>query len=469
MEQVKKNIDENKKNNITLKKHLMEICSEIEKVFEERKKKKINRNNPNENSIKIDIKEYSKFQSEIGKYKKKIEQKKKEIINTSDYNKIVTSENDYKYKYSKLLDLQQENELLSKMNNELAKQINDDKGGDKIKIRNDQIQEKLDNLKKTIEKLNKEIKKITKNIRNQKNQINELDQFTKKVQYNIEYEKSEREAENSNDDIEKKTNGELTKEIMQLKNTIDEIEKKKLNQEKINNESIKNQNKNIQNIQKEIEGIKIKIKLMNNDNRIKEHKIQEYKKIIELEKAQRLNQENNDKIQEEKKRKEMIRKKNFLEFHKKFFGSKGIGGDILESPTKKIYQKTTTNKDLSDNNNGNMWRYSNNKAPFHIKFNSKSQKRALTQGLNDYDLNNETDINNIEQPLIKSNNQNYLNTKKTNNETVADEIDNLKNDIMSALSNQDNNYNNEIKSSEDNIKIGGNRSPFQIKPFSSKK
>ena len=223
-----KNSDENRKINIILKKQLKEISTQIEELFIEQEKQK---NNKIKNSIdysnKIDIQEFTNFQSKIDRYKKKIESKQKEINNNFEYENIIKNENEYKSITSRLLSLKKENEILTKITKQLNDQLIEANGGSQINSQTVQMSEKLKFLKEEIKLMNDNSKILTKKIKVQNAEINELNQYISKVKSNIDYAKYEQEQANKKEDY---INDEkLLKKIIELKDEIKklEIEKKR--------------------------------------------------------------------------------------------------------------------------------------------------------------------------------------------------------------------------------------------------
>ena len=94
-------------------------------------------------SNKVDIQEFTNFQSKIDRYKKKIESKQKEINNNFEYENIIKNENEYKSIKSRLLNLKKENEILTKITKELNEQLIEVNGGPQINGQTVQMAEKL--------------------------------------------------------------------------------------------------------------------------------------------------------------------------------------------------------------------------------------------------------------------------------------------------------------------------------------
>ena len=91
-----KNNEENKKNNGLLKNQLKEICNQIEEVLSQEEARKNNKLQASmDKSNKVDIQEFTNFQSKINGYKKKIELKQKEINSNLEYGNIIKNENEY--------------------------------------------------------------------------------------------------------------------------------------------------------------------------------------------------------------------------------------------------------------------------------------------------------------------------------------------------------------------------------------
>ena len=156
MEKIKqKNIEENKKNNIALKQQLKIISSQIEEIFSQEENRKNNKlQNSLDKSNKVDIQEFTSFQSKIDNYKKKIESKKKEIRNNFEFESVIKNENEYKSIKSKLLSLKKENEILTKINKDLDVQFNEVNGGIQLEGKAVEISGKLKYLKEEIKLMN---------------------------------------------------------------------------------------------------------------------------------------------------------------------------------------------------------------------------------------------------------------------------------------------------------------------------
>ena len=149
------NNEENKKNNIALKKQLKEISAQIEDIFYQQEQKKNNKlQNSMDKSNKVDIQEFTSFQSQIDKYKKKIQSKQKEINNNYDFENIIKNENEYKSITSRLIDLKKENDILTKMNKQLKQQLDEVSGGAQLSGKTVQMSEKLRYLKDEIKLMN---------------------------------------------------------------------------------------------------------------------------------------------------------------------------------------------------------------------------------------------------------------------------------------------------------------------------
>ena len=521
MEQIKqKNYIENKKNNSILKSQLKEISSQIEQVLnlQEAKKKEVNFE---DSSIKIDIQSYTQFQSVIDKYKKANEAMRKEI-NLNQYENIINNENGYKRNLQILKKLEKENEYLTKVNKELQEKINETNSG--MEANGKQKNRELNNLKKEMKLINDSSKILKQNIKGQYIKIQSLDSEIKKIKSNIDYAKALQEKENNinngKDNVKendpnmilfKDLNEEqLLEKIKEYEGSIKKEEIEIKEQEKNYNNSIKKQNKIKSQIDSNIKILNIKIKQMKKGNKIRELKLKEIKKIQDMEQKKRIQIEQEKKKKEEKKRKEILKRKNYLEFQKKIkeLGLKGDDDDNPADERNNYYSHTSMEN--SDNNNylsqnrimpgtaknknyGNFSSYSNRNAPFSIKFKTNNNNRLYTQGHNDNE--NEMDNENYE---VETENNNG-----NNNGRVINEIDDLKNDIMDVLNkndenidekiekinkdkqitnDDDNEYENEDFNDENNdvndngningnnnadMKISGNRSPFNISPFNN--
>ena len=266
------NNEENKKNNIALKKQLKEISAQIEDIFAQQEQKKNNKlQNSIDKSNKVDIKEFTSFQSKIDKYKKKIESKQKEINNNYDYENIIKNENEYKSITSRLINLKTENDILTKMNTKLKQQLNEINGGTQLSGKTVQMSEKLKYLKDEIQLMNDSYKVLINKIRAQNFEINELEQYIEKVKSNIDYAKAEQEEANKNEN-----NDEISDNVIaELKESIKQLEIEKKEQEDYYNLTIKKQKKSKGQVEQDIKILKIKIQHTKHENKINQLKLKE--------------------------------------------------------------------------------------------------------------------------------------------------------------------------------------------------
>ena len=384
MEKIKqKNIEENKKNNIALKQQLKIISSQIEEIFSQEENRKNNKlQNSLDKSNKVDIQEFTSFQSKIDNYKKKIESKKKEIRNNFEFESVIKNENEYKSIKSKLLSLKKENEILTKINKDLDVQFNEVNGGIQLEGKAVEISGKLKYLKEEIKLMNDNSTILKNKIKEQNNQINELENYNKKVKSNIDYAKMEQEQANKNNN-----DGDLLEKIKELNDYIKKLEIEKKEQEDNYNLTIKKQKRIKGQVEQDIKILKIKIQHTKHENKINELKLKEIKKIQDEARREQIKREKEEKLKEEKRKKEILKRKKFLEFQKKFLGVTNLGED--ENGIKNYYNNTSVGNYNNNNLNLNTQsypkfsRYSKNNQPFDIKFNSNAQSRAHTQGRND--------------------------------------------------------------------------------------
>ena len=529
IEQIKqKNMLENKKNNSILKLQLKEISSQIEQVLYLQESKK-NEINVEDSSTKIDIQSYTHFQSAIDKYKKSIESMKKEI-NLIQYENIIKDENQYKDNIQYLRKLEKENEYLTKINKELKEQIEESNHGleinsnqksreltnlkKEIKLVNDSSKILKQNIKGqnfTINNLDLEIKKIKSNI-----------DYAKAQQEKENNMNNQKENKNDTGNNLKDLSGEeLIEKIKEYQENIKTLDIEIKEQENNYNLSIKKQKKVKSKIDSDLKILNIKIKQMKKGNKIRELKLKEIKKIQEMEQKNKLKLEQERKKKEEKRKREIYKNKKFTEFQKKI-RELGLNGDDEEdnarnernnyynhtsmnsynynnnyAPQSQIMPGTTKNK-----NYGNFSSYSNRKAPFSIKFKTNNNDRNYTQAQNDSE--NEMENENYDDDFENEEN----NQSKSKNGKVLNDIDDLKNDILNTLNKDDkniddkiedikmsNNKTNEQKSENENdgideyieddnndinnnnenlngnnnidMKVSGNRSPFNISPFNN--
>ena len=442
MDKIKmKNKEENKKDNSLFKNQLKEICSQIEEILSQEEIKKNNKLQASmDKSNKVDIQEFTNFQSKINGYKKKIDLKQKEINSNLEYEKIIKNENEYDTTKKKLLDLKKENDVLTKMNKKLNEQLIEVNGGIQMNGRKVEMNEKLKNLKEEIKLMTGCSKDLITTIRAQNNEIIELEQYIKKVKSNIDYAKEEQQKTNEND----KPNEDMIKKINELKESIKKIEIEKKEQEENYNINIKKQKKIKGGIEQDIKILKIKIQQTKYENKLNELKLKEIKTIQEEKKKEKLKKEKEEKLKEEKRIKEMIKRKKYLDFQKKLMGGV-IGEDennfrnyYNNTSEDNYYHNETENINTQSRPNTKFSRYSKNNAPFDIKFNDNSniESRALTQGINDYDFNHNIENYNFDNENENSTYENKGNIYEDNqnkNGKVINDIDDLKNDIINVL------------------------------------
>ena len=222
MEKAKqKNIDENKRNNILLKEQLKEITSQLEDIINREKEKKNNKLQESSDN-KLDMQEFVNFQSKIDKYKKKIDNKEREIKSNYEYENIVKNENEKKTFTARLVSLQKENKILTEINKKLNQQLKEVDGGDITAEKSVQMIEKLKNMKEEIKLYNDVSKQLVDTIRVQNEEIFALDQYVKKLKANIEFAKKEQQQA-MGDDSDK----DLITQIKEMKDSIKKLEVEK--------------------------------------------------------------------------------------------------------------------------------------------------------------------------------------------------------------------------------------------------
>lgn len=460
MEKAKqKNIDENKRNNILLKEQLKEITSQLEDIINREKEKKNNKLQESSDN-KLDMQEFVNFQSKIDKYKKKIDNKEREIKSNYEYENIVKNENEKKTFTARLVSLQKENKILTEINKKLNQQLKEVDGGDITAEKSVQMIEKLKNMKEEIKLYNDVSKQLVDTIRVQNEEIFALDQYVKKLKANIEFAKKEQQQA-MGDDSDK----DLITQIKEMKDSIKKLEVEKKEQEDNYNTSIKKQKKEKGSVEQDIKILNIKIEHTKHENKINKLKLKEIKKIQDEAQKEHLRKQREAKLREEKKRKEQLKRKRFMEYQQKYFGGAALTVD--DNGAKNYYNNTSmantnnlenTNMITQSKANTKFSRYSNN-APFDIKFspNSNSRSRALTQGVNDYEYNHlepYNNDNNYDNNFDNENDEmNYRSEDNPNEEgKVINEIDNLKNDIMNVLNDNDMNIDIDVSKSLTNNK-----------------
>ena len=444
----KKKLEENIKNNMTLKAQLKEICNQIEDVFVEQENKKKNNELQYKNGSTnyVDFPEFNSFQSKINNYKRKILSKERELNLNIEYENIKNNESDFKLFASRLITLEDENKRLKKINKELDQQLKEANGGDIVNEKTFELKEKLKRLKKDIELLNKSSKKLDNSVLLQNKEIIELQLHNQKVKSNIEFAKAQQQKEDNN-----KSEEVSLENIKKMKDSIEKIKIEKKELEENYNLNIKKQNKSIAELEQDIKILQIKIAHTKHDNKLNVLKLKEIKKIQDEEIKMILIRKKEEKLKEEKRKKEIEKRKKFLEFKKKFYSGEGHSDD--ESGQKKYYINTsaenhnkgnliTESSSISKNN-----RYSKNNPPFDIKFNPNSNResREHTKEVNDteYKYNNDSynhdnDIDNNYRLKGERQDKNNMNVEKSKKKgEVINEIDNLKKDLMKAINDDD--------------------------------
>ena len=444
----KKKLEENIKNNMSLKAQLKEICNQIEDVFVEQENKKKNNELQYKNGSTnyVDFPEFNSFQSKINNYKRKILTKERELNLNIEYENIKNNESDFKLFASRLITLEDENKRLKKISKELNEQLKEANGGDIVIEKTSELKQKLESLKKDIELLNKSSKKLDNSVLLQNKEIIELQLHNQKVKSNIEFAKAQQQKEDNN-----KSEEVSLENIKKMKDSIEKIKIEKKELEENYNLNIKKQNKSIAELEQDIKILQIKIAHTKHDSKLNLLKLKEIKKIQDEEIKMILIRKKEEKLKEEKRKKEIEKRKKFLEFKKKFYSGEGHSDD--ESGQKKYYINTsaenhnkgnliTESSSISKNN-----RYSKNNPPFDIKFNPNSNResREHTKEVNDteYKYNNDSynqdnDIDNNYRLKGERQDKNNMNVEKSKKKgEVINEIDNLKKDLMKAINDDD--------------------------------
>jgi hypothetical protein len=363
-----------------------------------------------------------------------------------EYENIKKNENDFKLFTSRLIILEDENKRLKKINKDLDEQLKEANGGDIVNEKTNELKGKLESLKKDIELLNKSSKKLDNSVLLQNKEIIELQLHNQKVKSNIEFAKAQQQKEDNN-----KSEEVSLENIKKMKDSIEKIKIEKKELEENYNLNIKKQNKSIAELEQDIKILQIKIAHTKHDNKLNVLKLKEIKKIQDEEIKMILIRKKEEKLKEEKGKKEIEKRKKFLEFKKKFYSGEGHSDD--ESGQKKYYINTsaenhnkgnliTESSSISKNN-----RYSKNNPPFDIKFNPNSNResREHTKEVNDteYKYNNDSynhdnDIDNNYRLKGERQDKNNMNVEKSKKKgEVINEIDNLKKDLMKAINDDD--------------------------------
>ena len=391
--------------NKKLKAQLSEISKQIEEAIE---KHKMNKEQPkiyDNNVDEEDIKKSNEFQSQIGKYKNKIDDINNQLQNNNTYVKAIKDEDEIKDLQRHLVELKKEYDTLMKIkkNQEIGLKELDKKYNSKTELVG--VSQKLKNLKDEYKIMKDYNKNLIDKLNKQNKEIIRLQDQCKLIKDNIDAKKN---APETNENIED--------EINQLNIQIQQNQKLLKNQERNYLNNINKQNDKINKLDEELNIIKIQIY----------HKKQEQK--INLLKYRELEKLTNEIQQKKIEREEKLRREQ----------------------SKKLYQ--SYNPTYSQNKVQNFNDYiKQRQPPFKIpKFNtSPSENRYNTNNYSSYNYTSGNNNYNI-------NNYNSYDLQKRGE--VMKDIENLRNDIQFALKN-DNNF--------DEIELNQNINNTNYKDFTS--
>ena len=418
-------VNENKSNIIEqrniIQSQLKFICNKIEDALNTYHIKKLEKEREKEEMNKTGIKnlEIKPIAKEINNYKEQSKKIQDEIDNIYNNTMIDNIENRIREKRNYIKEIKRENQILKKATRGQEKDINE------FINKNNNVDE-TENLKLQIKKL-KEALKITKDfhkeqeikLKEQQNQIDTLEKKKKLIKDNIEFKKKKMKNEKNKKDNEDNENKEenyekydiytLDEKKYELASQID-IEEKKY-KEQINNQKIL-----IDNFNKDIEILKIKLKSIEQNKKMEEIKKKEEKKI-------KLKEIKNKKLQNE-----MMNNNNMIKnYQVKRRGYSRDSNNSRFNNLNNIYNNNNThNNQLSilpniNNNKRNFNQFRTNKTPNKIdkKFkkpfeigtffqnNTRTQRRPHTQLGNVFDRRNKlSTLNQIEQ--LKNDIQNTL-------------------------------------------------------------
>ena len=390
--------------NKKLKAQLSEISKQIEEAIE---KHKMNKEQPkiyDNNVDEEDIKKSNEFQSQIGKYKNKIDDINNQLQNNNTYVKAIKDEDEIKDLQRHLVELKKEYDTLMKIkkNQEIGLKELDKKYNSKTELVG--VSQKLKNLKDEYKIMKDYNKNLIDKLNKQNKEIIKLQDQCKLIKDNIDAKKN---APETNENIED--------EINQLNIQIQQNQKLLKNQERNYLNNINKQNDKINKLDEELNIIKIQIY----------HKKQEQK--INLLKYRELEKLTNEIQQKKIEREEKLRREQ----------------------SKKLYQ--SYNPTYSQNKAQNFNDYiKQRQPPFKIpKFNTSPSE-------NRYNTNNYSSFNYTSGNNNNINNYNSYDLQKRGE--VMKDIENLRNDIQFALKN-DNNF--------DEIELNQNINNTNYKDFTS--
>ena len=380
----------NIENNKNLKNQLKLVSNQIEDALKRHKTKIAENVNLNDNLIEIDLQKSAEFKHTIDEYKKQINYLNYELSNNRNYVKAIKNENEIKNIQNKLIEKKKEFDTLMKIKKNQEKAIDEfsDRYSTKAEIAG--LQQKCKNLKEEI-KIKKDYnKKLINNLKEKNKEIIQLNDDCNFIKENIDYKKT---AEKINENIDK--------EIEDLKLKIKQNKIIFKNQEKNYLNNLNKQNNKMINLDEEINIIKVQIHHKKQEQKINSLKIKELEKLyLEIKQKEKLNKEE---------------ERNY------YYNNNNLNYDDY-------YNEENENNNNNNNNNNNIsnsesQKISSRKIPFVIgKFNSnKNVNQSYT---------------NLHQPFSDfssaHNNSHHTHSEKIK-DPVFNEIENLKLDIKNAL------------------------------------
>ena len=272
----------NIENNKNLKNQLKLVSNQIEDALK-RHKSKIAEINLNDNLIEIDLQKSAEFKHTIDEYKKQINYFNYELSNNRNYIKAIKNENEIKNIQNKLIEKKKEFDTLMKIKKNQEKAIEEfsDRYSTKAEIAG--LQQKCKNLKEEIKIKKGFNQKLIKNLKEKNKEIIQLNDDCNFIKENIDYKKT---AEKINENIDK--------EIEDLKIKIKQNKIIFKNQEKNYLNNLSKQNNKIINLDEEINIIKVQIRHKKQEQKINSLKIKELEKLyLEIKQKEKLNKEEN--------------------------------------------------------------------------------------------------------------------------------------------------------------------------------
>ena len=376
----------NIENNKNLKNQLKLVSNQIEDALKRHKTKIAENVNLNDNLIEIDLQKSAEFKHTIDEYKKQINYLNYELSNNRNYVKAIKNENEIKNIQNKLIEKKKEFDTLMKIKKNQEKAIDEfsDRYSTKAEIAG--LQQKCKNLKEEI-KIKKDYnKKLINNLKEKNKEIIQLNDDCNFIKENIDYKKT---AEKINENIDK--------EIEDLKLKIKQNKIIFKNQEKNYLNNLNKQNNKMINLDEEINIIKVQIHHKKQEQKINSLKIKELEKLyLEIKQKEKLNKEE---------------ERNY------YYNNNNLNYDDY-------YNEENENNNNNNNiSNSESQKISSRKIPFVIgKFNSnKNVNQSYT---------------NLHQPFSDfssaHNNSHHTHSEKIK-DPVFNEIENLKLDIKNAL------------------------------------